>query len=69
MVAGTVGIDAMAFHGPECFVDMTELATARGVDPGKYTKGLGQLEMAVATPCEDTVSLATVAARKSLTAF
>ena len=35
MVAGTVGIDAMAFHGPECFVDMTELATARGVDPGE----------------------------------
>ena len=69
MVASTVGIDAMAFHGPECFVDMVELATARGVDPGKYTKGLGQLEMAVATPCEDTVSLATVAARKSLTAF
>jgi hydroxymethylglutaryl-CoA synthase len=69
MVASTVGIDAMAFHGPECFVDMTELATARGVDPGKNTKGLGQLEMAVATPCEDTVSLATVAARKSLTAF
>src|SRR5262245_9563791 len=69
MVASTVGIDAMAFHGPECFVDMVELATARGVDPGKYTKGLGQLEMAVATPCEDTVSLATVAARTSLMAF
>jgi hydroxymethylglutaryl-CoA synthase len=69
MAAGSVGIDAMAFHGPECFVDMVDLATARGVDPAKFTKGLGQLEMAVATPCEDTVSLATVAGRKALSAF
>lgn len=69
MTASTVGIDAMAFHGPECFVDMTELATARGVDPAKFTKGLGQIEMAVATPCEDTVTLATVAGRKALAAF
>jgi hydroxymethylglutaryl-CoA synthase len=69
MAAGSVGIDAMAFHGPECFVDMGELATARGVDPAKFTKGLGQIEMAVATPCEDTVSLATVAGRKSLADF
>jgi hydroxymethylglutaryl-CoA synthase len=64
-----VGIDAMAFHGPECFVDMADLAAARGVDPAKFTRGLGQVEMAVATPCEDTVSLATVAARKALQAF
>jgi hydroxymethylglutaryl-CoA synthase len=69
MTASTVGLDAMAFHGPECFVDMSELAAARGVDPAKFTRGLGQIEMAVATPCEDTVSLATVAARKALAAF
>lgn len=64
-----VGIDAMAFHGPECFVDMADLAVARGVDPAKFIKGLGQVQMAVATPCEDTVSLATVAGRKALQSF
>jgi hydroxymethylglutaryl-CoA synthase len=69
MTASTVGLDAMAFHGPECFVDMADLAAARGVDPAKFTKGLGQVEMAVATPCEDTVSLATLAARKALGSF
>ena len=69
MTASTVGIDAMAFHGPECYVDMAELASARGVDPAKFTKGLGQIEMAVATPCEDTVTLATVAGRKALAEF
>jgi len=65
----SVGIDAMAFHGPECFIDMADLAVARGVEPAKYIKGLGQTAMAVPTPCEDTVSLAIAAGRKALDAF
>ncbi|MED5370241.1 MAG: hydroxymethylglutaryl-CoA synthase [Myxococcota bacterium] len=64
-----VGIDAMAFAGPECFVEMAALADARGVDPNKYIKGIGQRQMAVATPCEDTVTLAAEAGRKALEAF
>jgi hypothetical protein len=64
----TVGIDAMAFHGPRCYIDMADLAIARGVEPAKYVKGLGQVAMAVPTPCEDTVSLAIAAGRKALAA-
>jgi hydroxymethylglutaryl-CoA synthase len=64
-----VGIDAMAFHGPECYVDMEDLALARGVAPEKFTQGIGQRQMAVVTPCEDTVTMAALAGRRSLSAF
>ena len=64
-----VGIEAIAFHSPQHYIDLADLANARGVDPNKFTKGLGQLEMAVATPMEDTVTLAVNAARKALDKF
>ncbi|MEM9386530.1 MAG: hydroxymethylglutaryl-CoA synthase [Pseudomonadota bacterium] len=64
-----VGIDAMAFYGPECYVDMEDLARARNVEPEKFTRGIGQREMAVATPCEDTVTMAALAGRQALRAF
>lgn len=69
MSAVTVGIDAIAFHGPGAYVEMAALAEARGVDPAKYVRGIGQRQMAVATPCDDTVTLATEAGRKALEAF
>lgn len=61
-----VGIEAIALAVPRRFVDMEELARARGVDPAKYTQGLGALEMAVADPGEDTVALAATAGRRLL---
>lgn len=64
-----VGIEAIAFHSPQHYIDLIDLANARGVDPDKFTKGLGQLKMAVATPMEDTVTLAVNAARKALDKF
>ncbi|MBT8144010.1 MAG: hydroxymethylglutaryl-CoA synthase family protein, partial [Gammaproteobacteria bacterium] len=57
------------FYGPRCYVDMAELAEARGVDPDKYLLGLGQRQMAVATPCEDTVTMASVAGWRALEQF
>jgi hydroxymethylglutaryl-CoA synthase len=70
MVTDTpVGIDAMAFHGPECYIDMEDLARARGVAPEKFTQGIGQRQMAVASPCEDTVTMAALAGRKALANF
>lgn len=63
------GIDALAFAGPAAFVEMTDLAAARGVDPAKYLHGLGQHRMAIATPCEDTVTMAVDAAERALSAF
>lgn len=64
-----IGIDALAFAGPAGFVEMTDLAVARGVDPAKYLNGLGQRRMAIATPCEDTVTMAADAAVRALAGF
>ncbi|WP_224368084.1 hydroxymethylglutaryl-CoA synthase family protein [Hyalangium versicolor] len=59
-----VGIEALAIAVPSRYVDIQELALARGVDPAKYTAGLGAKEMAVADPGEDSVSLAATAAAR-----
>ncbi len=64
-----VGIDAMGFSGAQCYIDMVDLAKARGVDPAKFIVGIGQKQMSVATPCEDTVSMAALAGRKALESF
>lgn len=61
-----VGIETIAFHSSQHYIELTDLAKARGIDPDKFTKGLGQVRMAVATPMEDTVTLATNAALKAL---
>jgi hydroxymethylglutaryl-CoA synthase len=64
-----VGIEAIAFYGPEHYIELEDLARARGVEPAKYLKGLGQRRMAVATPWEDTVTFAVNAAALALGAF
>lgn len=48
---------------------MTDLAEARGIDPMKYVLGLGQSEMAVSSPCEDSVVLAIEAAKQAIDNF
>jgi hydroxymethylglutaryl-CoA synthase len=63
-----VGIEALGLAIPRRYLDLVELAEARGVDPAKYTQGLGAREMAVADPGEDTVALAATAARRALAA-
>ena len=63
-----IGIDSLAVAVPRRYLDITDLARARGVDPAKYTQGLGAREMAVADPGEDTVSLAATAARRAIDA-
>ncbi len=64
-----IGIEAIAFDIPEHYLEMADLATARGVEPAKYTAGLGQKQMAVATPCEDTVVLAAGAGQRLIKNF
>jgi hydroxymethylglutaryl-CoA synthase len=59
-----VGIEALAIAVPRRYVDIEDLARARGVDPAKYTAGLGAKEMAVADPGEDSVALAASAASR-----
>lgn len=57
-----IGIDRISFYTPHLFVDMNNLAVARGVEPEKFTIGIGQDEMAVAPITQDPVSLAANAA-------
>ena len=63
-----VGIHAMGVAVPRRYISIEDLAEARGVDPAKYTHGLGAREMAVAEPGEDTVALAALAAKRALAA-
>lgn len=63
-----IGIEAMGVAVPRRYVDIEDLARARGVDPAKYTQGLGAREMAVAEPGEDTVALAATAAQRAMIA-
>src|SRR5215510_11105142 len=63
-----IGIHALGLAIPRRYVDMEDLARARGVEPAKYVHGLGAREMAVAEPGEDTVALAALAARRALAA-
>ncbi|MGE0871151.1 MAG: hydroxymethylglutaryl-CoA synthase family protein [Kofleriaceae bacterium] len=60
----TIGIDSIAFAVPHRYVELSELARARGVDPAKFTTGLGCRRMAVTDPGEDTVALAATAAHR-----
>jgi hydroxymethylglutaryl-CoA synthase len=59
-----IGIDAIAIAVPEGYVDLADLAAARGVPATKYTEGLGVQRMSVARAHEDPVALAANAARR-----
>ncbi len=61
-----VGIDAMGFYTPNCFLDLKTLATARGIDVNKFYQGLGQQKMAVMPPDEDVVTMAAHASQQAL---
>ena len=59
-----VGIEAIAVAIPRRYIDLGDLARARGVDPAKYIQGLGGLEMSVSEPGEDSAALAASAVAK-----
>jgi len=63
----TIGIDRMSFFSPHLFIDMVDLANARGEEPGKYLVGIGQTEQAVIPPTQDVVTMAANAADQILT--
>ncbi len=63
-----VGVQALGVAVPRRYVDMADLAVARGVDPAKYLQGLGAQQMAVADASEDTVALAATAGQRALAA-
>lgn len=57
-----VGIDKIAMYAPKYYLDMTNLAHARDVDPNKYLIGIGQEKMAVSPIEQDIVSMGANAA-------
>lgn len=57
-----VGIDAISFYTPRYYIDLKDLAEARGVDPDKYYLGIGQELMGIAPPDEDIVTMGASAA-------
>ena len=59
-----IGVDAIAISVPAAYIDLHDLAVARGVPPEKLRAGLGVERMAIAAPEEDTVALAINAARR-----
>ncbi|MFC6463549.1 hydroxymethylglutaryl-CoA synthase [Marinilactibacillus sp. GCM10026970] len=61
-----IGIDKIGFYTPEFFIDMEKLAEVRGVEPAKYTIGIGQEKMAVAPLSQDAVTMAANAALEVL---
>lgn len=61
-----IGIDKIGFYTPNYYVDMEKLAEARGIDPAKFTIGIGQDKMALAPNTQDAVTLAANAALQIL---
>lgn len=57
-----IGIDKIGFYTPPFYIDMKDLATWRGIDPNKFTIGLGQDQMAVTPLTQDTLTMAVNAA-------
>lgn len=63
-----IGIDKLNIFAPHLYLDLTTLATARQIDPNKFTLGIGQEKMAVMPLTQDTVSLGANAADPIVTA-
>ncbi|MCI1892454.1 MAG: hydroxymethylglutaryl-CoA synthase [Schleiferilactobacillus harbinensis] len=59
-----IGIDAIGLFTPHWYVDLVDLAHARGDEPAKYTIGIGQDQMAVTSATQDVVTLAANAANQ-----
>lgn len=57
-----VGIDRITFATPNCYLSMRDLAIARGIDPNKFTIGIGQNQQAVPPNHQDIVTLGAQAA-------
>jgi len=58
------GIDDIAIYIPKLYVDATDFAVARGLDPVKLQKGLGISQMAIVDANQDPAILAANACLK-----
>ncbi|MEP5761216.1 MAG: hydroxymethylglutaryl-CoA synthase [Litoreibacter sp.] len=58
-----IGIDALSFYVPKRYLDLATLAEHKGIDPDKFSLGIGQEKIAMPEHDEDIVTLAAEAAR------
>ena len=58
----TPGIEALSFFTPRRYVHLNELATHHGIDPAKFSRGIGQEKIALPNADEDIVTMAAEAA-------
>lgn len=65
-LSSSTGIASLGLALPPLAMEMAELARLRGVDPAKYTVGLGCQEMALCPSGSGVVDLAAEAARRAL---
>ena len=61
-----IGIHDIELATAHHVVDLADLAEARGVDPAKFQKGLGQDEFSFPAPDEDVVTMGATAAHRLL---
>lgn len=66
MSSSSAGIASIGLQLPALYMPVSELAALRGIDPNKFTKGLGCADIALCGPREDAVSLAVGAAKRAL---
>lgn len=59
----SIGIDLLHFYTPPFVLSLEDLAIHRGVDPNKYTVGIGQNSMSFPSPDEDIVTMGAEAAK------
>ena len=58
-----IGIEALSFYVPKRYLDLATLADHKGVDPAKFSLGIGQEKISMPEHDEDIVTLAAEAAR------
>ncbi|MDH3624483.1 MAG: hydroxymethylglutaryl-CoA synthase [Myxococcales bacterium] len=66
MSSTSAGIASIGLQLPPLFMPVTQLAELRGVDPNKYTKGLGCTDIALCPNGHDAATLAVGAAKRAL---
>lgn len=57
------GIEALSFYVPELYLSLDTLAERQGIDPAKFSRGIGQEKIAMPTHDQDVVTLGAEAAR------
>ena len=62
-----IGIDKLSFYVPQHYMALETLAEKNGIDPAKFSRGIGQNKIALPAHDEDVVTMAAEAARAIVT--